>query len=74
MTTCKNCDIYFLDRRILQEDCTNGNLRLANPLSENSGRIEICMNRAWGTICDSAWQAQDNAVACRQLGYQPYGM
>ena len=63
-----------IDRRTLQEDCTNGNLRLDNSQSENSGRIEICMNRAWGTICDNNWHTQDNAVACRQLGYQPFGM
>ena len=30
--------------------------------------MEICINNAWGTVCDRLFGAQDAAVACAQLG------
>ena len=37
------------------------------------GRIEICLGGRYGTICDDFWDKQDASVACRQLGFSPYG-
>ena len=36
------------------------------------GRLEICMNNVWGTVCDNMFDATDAAVACRQLGYSEH--
>ena len=33
------------------------------------GRVEICVNRRWGTVCDSQWTDNHTAVVCRQLGF-----
>lgn len=38
-----------------------------------SGRVEICFNETWGTICDSFWTTFDGNVACRQLGFSKRG-
>ena len=60
-------------------DCIHGDLRI-NSRTDNSddlsseGRLEVCINRAWGTICDTSFGGRDAQVACTQLGYDGQGM
>ena len=53
--------------------CTDGQLRLAGGNVYNEGRVEICLNNEWGTICDDSWNTNDANVACSILGFAQSG-
>ncbi len=63
-----NC-VHFEDAgvRCTVATCTQGAIRLQGGTS-TQGRVEICNNNVWGTVCDDLWGAVDARVACRQLG------
>ena len=44
-----------------------GEVRLSNELS---GRLEVCLNGRWGTVCIGEWDAEETGVVCQQLGRQ----
>ncbi len=41
--------------------------------TNTTGRVEVCHNGVWGTVCDNIWGAANAIVACTQLGYLAIG-
>lgn len=50
--------------------CSDGDVSLAgglgNPLV---GRVEVCINEQYGTVCDTGFDRAAAGVVCGQLGY-----
>ena len=46
--------------------CSDGDVRLRGGTGF-AGRVEVCDNGTWGTICDRGWSYEDARVVCNQL-------
>uniref|UniRef100_A0A1X7U210 SRCR domain-containing protein n=1 Tax=Amphimedon queenslandica TaxID=400682 RepID=A0A1X7U210_AMPQE len=53
--------------------CVTGDIRLVGGSTGNEGRLEVCINEMWGTVCSRSWGSSDTRVACKQLGHQELG-
>ena len=55
--------------------CIDGDIRLVqgSTVTTLQGRVEVCDNSTWGTVCDNGWDVDDATVVCQQLGYSTAG-
>ncbi len=79
--TCRaseKCELWFF--KILyksyftSELCSDGDVRLIPRISfpghiPQHGRVEVCINEVYGTICDRGFAKEEALVICGQLGF-----
>ena len=53
---------------VCSRECDDGNVRLVGG-SYYEGRVEVCQNNRWRTICDIGWDDLDAAIACRSVQF-----
>ena len=53
--------------------CTYGEVRLVGGNDEYEGRVEVCVENGWHTVCDDGWGAEEAKVVCHQLRYSYTG-
>ena len=56
-------------------ECIFGEVRLANQSNNVEGRVEICTEGTWVSVCDSYWGIEETHAFCKQLlGHPVKGM
>ena len=48
-------------------ECISGEVRLANSSNNIEGRVEICTDGMWVSVCDNYWGRVETRLFCKQL-------
>lgn len=61
----------YTDHGTPSGNCSDGDIRLVGGKNLLEGRVEICVNNAWGTVCGDTFSTNDAHVVCTNVGH-PY--
>lgn len=53
--------------------CEEGSIQLVDGIIDQEGRVEVCHDGVWGSVCDTGWDKVDAHIVCQQLGYAETG-
>ena len=56
-----------------ETECSSGDLHFVGGESESEGRVEVCVDGFWGTVCDQNWSQREAMTVCRQAGLPSSG-
>ncbi|XP_067678760.1 uncharacterized protein [Haliotis asinina] len=70
----KRFEAHLVFLAVLTASAFGRTIRLASPLDNGVGRLEVYYNGTWGTVCDDGFGTNEAKVACRQLGRYDSGV
>ena len=67
---CTSSDVIGVVCQSSSNDtCTEGMVRLGGGNTPYEGRLEMCKDNIWSTVCDDYFGVNEATVVCQQLGY-----
>ena len=54
-------------------NCTGGEMRLVDGFTYREGRVEVCVDGRWGTVCGEGWGDTEAGLVCARLGFPGQG-
>ncbi|XP_064397205.1 scavenger receptor cysteine-rich type 1 protein M130-like [Halichondria panicea] len=68
VTASDNCiTCFYLSSTCFPAVCTDGEIRLVDGSTDREGRVEVCANRRWRTVCTGSQELA--GAVCSQMGY-----
>lgn len=58
----------FIVLDTVPSNCSTGEVRLVGTEEGDKGRLEVCVNGAWGTVCGDGFDSYEAIVTCHSLG------
>lgn len=55
-------------------NCDHGEVRLLDGPNVREGRVEVCINNAWGTVCSTQFGKKDAVVVCLSMEFDREGI
>ena len=61
----------FSAQSVTASNCSDGEVRLVGGANITLGVVEVCINNAWGTVCNTRFGTDEAKVICKQLQFNP---
>lgn len=62
--------MFLIDTQITSHNCSHGSIHLTD---RHEGRVDVCVNGLWTTVCGNGWDVNDATVICRSIGFNSTG-
>ena len=67
--------MYYIDPAPSPSNCTDYDVRLHQIQGgvTKGGVLQICLNGAWGAVCNGGIESDGSSLICAQLGFHGHG-